>query len=406
MSVSRVRLHNVRMLGLSVHSVAGVVLILSPFVVGQAPAAMRGSVSLDVYGNGDRIELLVAEDDGRGSILVHRRSIDGGESWSAPVTIEPSRGRMAPLSRNMDPQIVGVGDDLVAIWSAPSAASKWSAGSLATARSRDGGRTWTPGPRPNDDTPNENGEHAFIDAVAAADGLLHLVWLDARAGQQGLRFAASPDRGATWRSNVTIDAETCECCWNTIAMGWDDTPLVLYRDVPRDMAIARSDDRGRTWRRTGTVGAFGWEIQGCPDVGGGLTRGAAGEILATVWTGEDSRLGLYTLRSTDNGRTWEAPRRVGSDRAWHADIAYAGGELFVAWDLNGAAGAIEWSRSIDGGRSWTPAVRVSTGPARPSHPKLVAAGGRVRVFWTERVRAGAWTWRSAHLSASGRSSPR
>jgi hypothetical protein len=373
-----------------------------PLFAGQGPGNARGTVALDVYANGDRLELLVAEDPGTGPILIHRRSVDGGETWSAPVAIEPSRGRLAPPSRNMDPQIVGAGDDLVAIWSAPSALSKWSAGNLATARSRDGGRTWTLGPSPNDDT--GTGEHAFIDAAAAADGALYLVWLDARAGQQGLHFALSTDRGVTWRPNVTIDGESCECCWNTITVGWDDTPLVLYRDVPRDMALARSDDRGRTWRRTGTVGAFGWEIQGCPDVGGGLTRGAAGELFAAVWTGEDSRLGLYTLRSADNGRTWEAPRRVGSDRSWHADIAYASGTVYVAWDLNGAAGAIEWSRSTDGGRTWTPPARVSTGPARPSHPKLAVMSGRVRIFWTERDQAGVWNWRSAPIPSSASSS--
>lgn len=54
-----------------------------------------------------------------------------------------------------------------------------------------------------------------------------------------------------------IDRQSCECCWNTLSAGWGDSLLALYRDIPRDMALARPTDGGKTWTRTDTVDAFG-----------------------------------------------------------------------------------------------------------------------------------------------------
>jgi len=359
--------------------------------------AGKGTAALDVHAHGPGIELLVAEDQPGGHVLIHRRSSDGGASWSRPVTIEVSRGKVANPGRNYDPQIVGAGQLLVAVWTAPSAVSKFSGGDLATAVSRDGGLTWALGGKPNDDT--GGGEHAFMDAVADSKGTIHLAWLDSRDGQQGLRFSSSADGGITWRANQSIDTETCECCWNDVVLGWDDAVMVLYRDVPRDMAIARSDDRGATWRRTGTVGAFKWDIQGCPDVGGGIVRGGAnGELFAIVFTGQAERRGLYTLTSKDNGRSWTSPLRVGPDRGWHADVAFANGVLYAAWDVNSPNGGIGWATSRDGGRTWRDGGQVSSPGLRATHPKLAVSNGRVSAFWTERDAEGVISWRSAPLS--------
>ena len=361
------------------------------------PALGKGTPALDVCANGARLELLVAEEQPGGHVLIHRRSSDGGTSWSKPVAIEVSRGKVANPGRNYDPQIVGFGQLVAVIWTAPSAVSKFSGGNLGTAVSRDGGTTWALGAMPNDDT--GGGEHAFMDAVVDSKGTIHLAWLDARDGQQGLRFSSSADGGASWRANQSIDTETCECCWNAMVLGWDDAVLALYRDVPRDMAIARSDDRGATWRRSGTVGEFKWDIQGCPDVGGGIVRGGAkGDLFAIVFTGHAERRGLYTVASSDNGRTWAAPLRVGPERGWHADVAFTGGVLYAAWDVNSPNGGIGWASSVDGGRTWRDGGQVSRLGLRATHPKLAVANGRVSAFWTERDATGVISWRSAPLS--------
>lgn len=166
------------------------------------------------------------------------------------------------------------------------------------------------------------------------------------------------------------------------------------------MAIARSDDAGASWRRTGTVGEFNWGIQGCPDVGGGLVRGhEKGRLIAIVWTGVEQQRGLHTLTSNDNGMTWQAPFRVGTDRAWHADLAHANGTVFAAWDVNAPNGGIHWASSDDGGRTWQDGTLLSTPNRRATHPKLAAVNGRVMAFWTERDAEGVMSWQSARVTA-------
>ena len=130
----------------------------------------------------------------------------------------------------------------------------------------------------------------------------------------------------------------------------------------------------------------------------GVRGGAKGDLFAIVFTGHAERRGLYTVASSDNGRTWAAPLRVGPERGWHADVAFTGGVLYAAWDVNSPNGGIGWASSVDGGRTWRDGGQVSRLGLRATHPKLAVANGRVSAFWTERDATGVISWRSAPLS--------
>lgn len=355
------------------------------------------TVSLDTTVNGRYAELLITRDEAGSQVLLHQRSDDGGATWSAPIAIEPSRGRLSGASRGVDPQIAGAGDRLVAVWMAKGQSSRGN-GHMEGARSDDGGRTWAAIGR-LDDHPTAVSQ-AFIDIGADREGRFHAVWLDSRDGGQGLRTVASRDGGKTWTAGGTIDARTCECCWNTVAEAGDGSLVVLYRDKdPRDMALARSTDSGRTWQRTGAVGAFDWGFNGCPHVGGALAVGrTASDLHALVWTGHDEKLGVWALASTDAGRSWGAPARVGPADAWHVDLVRLGDRLIAAYDVNRPGDFhIAWAESTDAGRTWREKGRVSAATARASHPKLVTGAGRVTVAWTEREAGGPLQWKHAVL---------
>jgi hypothetical protein len=365
-------------------ALAGVIALAAAASAQEAP--VTGTTSVDLAVDGARIHVLAAVRDARSTVLTHRVSSDGGVTWSAPVPIEPSRDAANDPSRNNDPQIAADGDRLTVVWSAKGT-SDWGAGPLDSAYSLDGGRTWRAGGRVNDD--GSTGEHAFVDITSAGTGRVVAVWLDLRDGAHGLRTAASDDQGRTWRTNASIDTRTCECCWNTVATGWDGVLLSLYRDIPRDMSLARSTDGGLTWTRSGWVGAFGWTINGCPDVGGGLTRGARpGELVALVWTGHEDRPGLYAVTSTDNGRTWGEPTRIGHARARHGDIAGHASGMAASYDAS-VDGRVHvgWAYSTDGGRTWLDAGVLSTPDRRATHPRLAATSAGIVAAWTETDRA-------------------
>src|SRR5690606_32682217 len=149
-------------------------------------------------------------------------------------------GQAPPFSphRGMDPRIAASRDRLVAVWTT-AGTDAWGSGPLASAFSRDGGRTWEVGPNPSDSGLTTG--HGFHDLAADAEGTFHLVWLDSRDGRQGLRYSRSRDGGRTWEANRTLATDTCQCCRNTLATGPGGEVGVLYRyGDPRDMRFRLS----------------------------------------------------------------------------------------------------------------------------------------------------------------------
>ncbi len=364
------------------------------FAAGHPDHAGTGVVSLDVYAQPTLVDMLLGVKTADGFELRHQRSTDGGTTWSRAVRLPiPPKDIHSP-HRGADPQVVAIGDRLIALWTKPGT-SKFGSGAIGTALSSDGGATWTIGPNPADDSSTEG--HGYIDAIADARGVVHAVWLDGRDGGQGLRAATSKDFGRTWQANQTIDDRTCECCWNRMASHGGQVS-VLYRDKdPRDMALAVTEDGGRGWMRRGMAGAFGWKFDGCPHVGGGVAATADG-LHAFAWTGSDEHVGLYALRSADGGRTWRPPVRLGAETAHHGDIAASGETVAVAWDDAKGARSVFAATSTDGGRTWSAAAPLSDPQARATHPLVAGlAGGRFLVVWTESVGDAPSTWRSAVL---------
>jgi hypothetical protein len=344
-----------------------------------------GVVSLDLSVDGNRVHRLIAtRATSQPVVLRYDRSDDGGETFSAAAVL----GTHQPPTiahRGMDAQIAAAGEQIVAAW--PTAGTdKMGRGPIATAISSDGGRTWRAGPNPSDDGLTIG--HSFIDLAADAAGAFHLVWLDSREGAgagKGLRYSRSIDGGLTWSKNLTLDPDTCECCWNTIAVGDGGEINVMYRrHDPRDMAVIRSTDGGKTWDRPVTVGAFNWQTSACPHVGGGIVRDSTA-MHAVVWTATSQALhGIYLLSSRD-GHNWTSPRRTGDESASHPDIGCDGaGTLALAWDAyaNGSQG-IFVTRSSDSGETWSPPLRVNEATASGTHPRIVWTACGARVFWTE-----------------------
>jgi hypothetical protein len=296
----------------------------------------------------------------------------------------------------MDPQIAAAGQKLCAAWTT-AGTDAWGSGPIATALSADGGQTWVPGPNPADDGSTTG--HGFIDLAADREGNFHLTWLDGRDGAQGLRYASSRDAGCTWSANVTLKTGTCECCANRLAVGAGGEVGILFRDKgPRDMAAALSRDGGQRWLAPMRVGAFGWNFEGCPHVGGGLAF-AGDKLHAVVWTGQREHAGVHYLGSAQRGETWSPPRRLGDATASHPDLAAgSAGEVAAAWDSPaGEHSLIQAALSRDGGATWSTPARLSPPAANASHPLIVPTSAGFRVFWTERPEAKPALWRSAPL---------
>lgn len=389
-----------------------------PATAAAADATPVGSVlAMDVYAQRDTIDMLLAVQAASGPELQHRRSRDGARTWSASVTIDRGDRSILPPKRGNDAQIAASGDTIVVTWTTKGT-SRFGAGALAAARSADGGRTWQAAPSPAD--ARGEGGQGFTDLAATENGAFFAAWLDERDGSRGLRLARSTDAGRSWAANVTLDAHTCECCWNTLATFDANRVAVLYRDrnagqesashagqagqadhtrapnaagshghhaaaaaAPRaaqsaaadappagsrDMALAVSGDAGQTWASRGVVGKFAWGFDGCPHVGGGLAQSIP-DTTAPPRAATTGRAGSSAPASASTPAAAPATATATALRQWHA-IVWTGAE--------GKAG-VYVLRSGDDGRTWSEPRRLGGGFGH--HGAIAARGATVSAAW-------------------------
>jgi hypothetical protein len=125
----------------------------------------------------------------------------------------------------------------------------------------------------------------------------------------------------------------------------------------------RSTDGGRSWEAPVTVndpgdlGAFG--SHSFHSIG----LGPDGRLVAAWLDGRTGKTGVYLSRSADGGRSWEPNRAIDADSTCPccrtAVASGTKGELYVAWRtvLPGDVRDVVVMRSDDGGESWGPKVR-------------------------------------------------
>lgn len=353
-------------------------------------ATPEGVISVDIVNFDKRLHLLTGKHQKGNKTLWYQTSIDGGESWSEAVKLLDDDNLAVNMTRGNDAQIAAQNDTVVVSWMSFVEGARFNAGPMLTARSDDGGQTWQYAAAPPDWT---QGPHGYIDMTADSQAM-HAVWLDSRQGHadvkasQGLHYAKSTDGGLSWQTNQTVDELTCSCCWNTIKSDAAGKPYVLYRDKqPSDLSIA-APEQNQQWQRLSPVGAFDWQFDGCPHIGGGLDfeNGAAKTRMhAVVGTGHPDHLGVHYLYSDDAGKNWSEARTLGDESAIHADIAARDdGRIVAVWDMMGDDGlAVFFAQSSDSGTHWSKAEQLSKTGMRASHPRIVKTESGFVTVWTE-----------------------
>jgi len=363
-------------------------LAAAPVLAQHRSAPPPGVAHYDVHADRDRVHLLVGERVAHGIALRHRRSDDGGATWSAPTAVGGDAVEIFSPHPGEHPQIAARGDRVLALWTTRDTETK-RGGPIAGAVSSDGGASWRPVANPAGSS--SAGYHGLIEIAADGDAF-HAVWLrpsgQEAAVTQGLHYARSTD-GEHWDAVATLDADTCRCCWNRVVATGDGVG-VLYRDgKPRDMAFAVLANGA--WREPVAAGRFDWGFEGCPHVGGALTSDGKRAVDALVWTGVDGeRTGLYYLGSRDGGASFGDLVRLGDATARESDLARDGKRLVALFNAGGpGASAIKRAESDDAGRRWSASTVASAGTGfELVQPRLAATSHGLATFWLERSREG------------------
>ena len=358
---------------------------------GHAHHAPDGVQTIDFYSQGNTIHMLFTEFKNHQPLINYQRLRPNGK-WSKPVRVDEGLSAAHGPHRGHDPAIAASGKQLVALWMMKGSGFHDS-GPLVCARSEDGGKTWQGGATPADD--GSNAGHAFFDIAADGEGRFHCVWLDSRDGAQGLRYSSSTDGGKTWAKNITLKANTCECCWNSMIVHQGKVHVMFRDKDPRDMSMVSFEAGKPVAPKPAVVGDFRWDIDGCPHIGGGLASARSGQLHAVVYTGNLGKVGVHHVSSVD-GLQWGLPRKISGYDAHKSDVGTLGKDkVVVAWDES-AEGFSEakYRWSANGGLTWSAPVTLSQPGIEASYPRVVSTKDDLWIFWTESQHGWPGKWKS------------
>ncbi|HVF67861.1 MAG TPA: sialidase family protein [Pyrinomonadaceae bacterium] len=317
-----------------------------------------------------------------------------------PARVNPNAG--GATSWRGDPPTVAVARDgtVYVGWTARDDAAA-QATTLYLSASRDGGRSFAPPSKVNDDA--KPGVHGMHSLAVSGEGRVHLAWLDERnveaskpseggpvqmhsESNREVFLASSGDGGRTFTPNLKVAGEVCPCCKTSLAAGEGGRVYVAWRQVLpgnfRHIAVASSGDGGETFSTPSVVSDDRWELQGCPVSGPALASGGGGSLRVLWYTaGGAGSPGLYWSESRDGGRTF-TPRRALAEtgvRGTPVLLKERGGAFKAVWEGVGDAKTSATLMADLGGDGRPP--EPSTLASGGALPAAAAAGGRVFVAY-------------------------
>jgi len=338
--------------------------------------------------------------NGGGQRVSFSYSTDEGASWAPNVLMPLHTYRM-----QSDPWITVAANDRV-FFSRIEYNGTSVPGGIAITETIDG-VTWGPNLL-LDDAPRFADKQTHANDAA---GNVYMVWNSdlVASGDYQLEFSRSDDGGATWSPHVLVPDDGNGHLGGFVQVHPDRTVLVTWWSwITRNVWFDRSTDGGATWgadvRVNDMAGSADSPLNSDPPVLPAMAVAPNGTIYV-VWN--DYRNGrpggvpngdfdIMFSRSDDGGSTWSPTRRLNDDattnRQWMPDLALDPfGGIHAAWmdDRNGGHD-VYYVNSTDGGTTWGPNVRVTDTSTplsftRPGDYLAIESdrNGHVYVAWTD-----------------------
>lgn len=254
-------------------------------------------------------------------------------------------------------------------------------------RSTDGGASWVA----LDVSKTQQGR---IDkpwlAVDATTGALHMLWAEFATGGPFVITARSTDGGATWTQTLKTKTNG----WPYVAHGAGSLYMTHIPVSEQNYTVTRSTDGGATWTPESVVAPHREPGNIAPPLGATgahqIASGLAAGSLYCVYTNRPAA--SFFTRSLDGGLTWSTPMPLSAPES---DSAFPGltvdplsGDVVLAWtdrrdDPSRRTARLYTTTSTDGGASFpdpipaSPAFGVTNGFL--GHYNQIAAHGTVRL---------------------------
>jgi hypothetical protein len=319
-------------------------------------------------------------------------SSDNGVNWGQPVKVNAEAEPIGAQNEYRPKIAVDATGNLFVTWTR--SLEKRHTGHIRFSRSIDGGVSFSEPVTINDNL--DVISHRFDSLLVGKNGEVMVVWLDARDKESAksknqeflgssVYYAWSNDHGAHFQPNRVLAAHSCECCRLATSVDDANRPVVLWRYVypggVRDHALIRFED----WQTPGplrTVGSEHWQIDACPHHGPGLAIDGNGRYQAVWFSGAEGKQGLYYAYSDDGGASFSRPLTFGAAGAKHPHIGASGQRVAIVWmEFDGKRTLIRGMQSQDGGAHFDTPATLGETDQKADYPFVISDGDDLYLSW-------------------------
>lgn len=321
-----------------------------------------------VAASGANIYAVWSDDTPGNNEIYFRKSIDEGATWQAAKRLSYSP------SYNENPAIAVSGSNVYVVWKdTPEEDNQ----EIYFRRSLDSGATWQ-----NAKRLTNNAGSSLWPRIALDGADVYVVWYDDTPGNCDIYFLRSADHGATWQAAKKLTNNAGNSTKPFLLVNGSNLQVVWSDDTPGNYEI---------YRRQSTDGGATWQTAKRMTNNTGNSRNpmlaASGASIYLVW--EDDTPGnteVYFRRSTDNGATWQSPKRLTNNTgtSCYIRIAASGADVFVVWQDDTPGNMdVHYLNSTDSGTTWGSAYNMTNNAAYSATPFVALNDTKLFVFYSD-----------------------
>ena len=310
--------------------------------------------------------LIVWQDisSGNGEILFSK-SIDGGATFSAPINISNN-------SRDsIYPSIVTDGTNILIVWQDGSTGND----EILFSKSTDGGTTFSVPKNLSNDVINSSNPSITTDGTN-----ILVTWHDASSGNEEIRFSKSTDGGTTFSVPKNISNNSGESLRPSITTDGTNILVTWYDNSSGhyEILFSKSTDGGTTFSVPKNISNV-IEDSNDPII---ITDGTN---ILVIWNDRPViNYEIFFSKSTDGGTTFSVPKNISNTVGLSVDpsITTDGTNILVTWrDHSSGNGEILFSKSIDGGATFSAPINISNNSGISVEPSIATNANYILVTW-------------------------
>lgn len=227
-----------------------------------------------------------------------------------------------------------------------------------------------------------------LSAAMDHDGNLYVAYIENRGTGPEIYVSKLASSGTSFSAEVAVSSNVFNNYFPSIAVAPSGNVYVAWMyqaSGHENLSFAASTDGGATFSAATNITAH-WSFAGSTAVSMAVDSG--GRIyIAYDYYDYSKRYYVANLSTSDDGSTWaeQSLSNPNSNVFVPSVLADSAGFVHVAWiDQQGGTYAVDYSRSSDGGATWTAPILLSVqGGTTASFPTSIAeSGGTLMVTWT------------------------